>query len=85
MKTLIQIFTIAALPCWLGGCGGGASIRRRRFAPAVVHTATRLETRMAHSRQLRREVDNHVRQHINGVTVDNPDHFARELIGCCNS
>ena len=23
MKTLIQIFTIAALPLWLGGCGGG--------------------------------------------------------------
>ena len=23
MKTLIYIFTIAALPLWLGGCGGG--------------------------------------------------------------
>ena len=23
MKTLISLFTIAALPIWLGGCGGG--------------------------------------------------------------
>ena len=23
MKAIIQIFTIAALPFWLGGCGGG--------------------------------------------------------------